>query len=68
MIMYVPYDFSYSSRLMRFCCTCAGSLGGGGGGGGGAGAGFACINLPELSRSDQKYHGNCSMRLDWSKF
>ena len=26
-----------------------------------AGAGLECINLPELSRSDQKYHGNCGM-------
>ena len=54
---------------MRFFCTCAGSLGGGGGGGvSGAEARLACINLPELSRSYKKYHGYCSLRLDWSKF
>ena len=64
--MYFSYDFSYSSRhietdaiLLHVC----GFVGVGVGR-----AGLACINLPELSRSDQKYHGNCSMRLDLSKF
>ena len=26
------------------------------------------IGIHTHTRSDQKYHGNCSMRLDWSKF